>query len=110
MGPRTIIIGGGISGLSCAWYLAKGGVTPTIIEARPWLGGVIVGEKFRKQGIGEKLCTAVEDYARSRSIKELYLFTLDKQAWYRRLGWSVLRPCVWHGRPGDIMSKALQGF
>lgn len=41
MGPRTVIIGGGISGLSCAWYLVKGGVAPTIVEARPRLGGVI---------------------------------------------------------------------
>jgi len=44
LGPRTIIIGGGISGLSCAWYLAKGGSAPTIVEARPRLGGVIQTE------------------------------------------------------------------
>jgi oxygen-dependent protoporphyrinogen oxidase len=41
---RTIIIGGGISGLSTAYYLAKGGATSTIIESRPRLGGVIQTE------------------------------------------------------------------
>jgi hypothetical protein len=36
------------------------------------------------------------------------LFTLDKQAWYSRLGWIVLGPCVWQQRPVDIMCKHLQ--
>jgi oxygen-dependent protoporphyrinogen oxidase len=41
---RTVIIGGGISGLSTAYYLAKAGVPSTIIESRPRLGGVIQTE------------------------------------------------------------------
>ena len=45
MGPRIAIVGGGISGLSCAWYLAKSGISPVIIEARPRLGGVIQTER-----------------------------------------------------------------
>ena len=39
--PDTVIIGGGISGLAAAYYLAKGGVAATIVESRPRLGGVI---------------------------------------------------------------------
>ena len=38
---RVVIIGGGISGLSTAYYLAKAGVASTIIEPRDYLGGVI---------------------------------------------------------------------
>lgn len=38
---NPIIIGGGISGLSAAYYLRKSGIPSTIIEARPRLGGVI---------------------------------------------------------------------
>jgi len=41
---RTVIIGGGISGLSAAYYLAKAGVPSILIEARPRLGGVIQTE------------------------------------------------------------------
>jgi len=77
-------------------------------DLTPWLGGVFVGSQFRRRGIGAALCATVEDAARSRGIQTLYLFTLDKQAWYSRLGWKVLGPCVWHQRPGDIMCKQLQ--
>jgi oxygen-dependent protoporphyrinogen oxidase len=38
---KVAIIGGGISGLSTAYYLAKGGATATLLESRPRLGGVI---------------------------------------------------------------------
>lgn len=41
---RTLIIGGGISGLSAAYYLAKRGASSTLIESRPRLGGVIQTE------------------------------------------------------------------
>jgi len=41
------IIGGGISGLSTAYYLSKAGVTCTLIEARPRLGGVIQTEHIQ---------------------------------------------------------------
>jgi N-acetylglutamate synthase-like GNAT family acetyltransferase len=77
-------------------------------DLTPWLGGVFVGSHFRRRGIGAALCATVEDEARSRGIQTLYLFTLDKQAWFSRLGWTVLAPCVWHQRPVDIMRKQLQ--
>jgi protoporphyrinogen/coproporphyrinogen III oxidase len=38
---KVLIIGGGISGLSAAYYLAKRGVASTVFESRPRLGGVI---------------------------------------------------------------------
>ena len=41
MPPHAIIIGGGISGLSAAYDLAKAGVSHTLIEKQPRLGGVI---------------------------------------------------------------------
>ena len=44
MAPKVVIIGGGISGLSTAYYLAKGGAASTILESRPRLGGVIQTE------------------------------------------------------------------
>jgi oxygen-dependent protoporphyrinogen oxidase len=38
---EVVIIGGGISGLTTAYYLAKSGAPSTILESRPRLGGVI---------------------------------------------------------------------
>jgi oxygen-dependent protoporphyrinogen oxidase len=38
---KALIIGGGISGLSTAYYLSKAGVRPTLIEKTPNVGGVI---------------------------------------------------------------------
>ena len=73
----------------------------------PWLSRVIVSPHFRRLGIGAALCAHVEDEARSREIQTLYLFTLDKQAWFSRLGWSILGPCLWRERPGDIMCRQL---
>ncbi|HJT89989.1 MAG TPA: protoporphyrinogen oxidase [Bryobacteraceae bacterium] len=43
--PRVVIIGGGISGLSTAYYLKQRGLRATLIEARPRLGGVIDTEQ-----------------------------------------------------------------
>src|SRR5215217_4033975 len=43
---RVLIIGGGISGLSTAYYLSKAGIRSTIVESRPRLGGVIQTEQI----------------------------------------------------------------
>src|ERR1700751_5388670 len=50
-------------------------------DLTPWLGGVFVGSRFRRQGIGATLCATVEDAARTRGDQTFFLFTLDKQAW-----------------------------
>jgi oxygen-dependent protoporphyrinogen oxidase len=42
--PEVAIVGGGISGLSTAYYLARAGVAATLFERRERLGGVIVTE------------------------------------------------------------------
>jgi len=44
MSASVAIVGGGISGLSTAYYLAQAGIASTLIEARPRLGGVIQSE------------------------------------------------------------------
>ncbi|MHB8536269.1 MAG: GNAT family N-acetyltransferase [Sulfuricaulis sp.] len=77
-------------------------------DLAPWLGGVYVAPPFRARGIGAALCAAVEQKAKTFFETEmLYLFTLDRQAWYRSLGWSMYEPCSWCGRSGDIMFKKI---
>src|ERR1700691_5134733 len=38
---KALIIGGGISGLSAAYYLSRAGIRPTLLEGKPRVGGVI---------------------------------------------------------------------
>ena len=38
---HVAVIGGGISGLSAAYYLYRAGIRPTLIEKAPQIGGVI---------------------------------------------------------------------
>ncbi len=45
MTRRVVIVGGGISGLSAAYYLAKANIPSTIVERRSRLGGVIQTER-----------------------------------------------------------------
>lgn len=40
----VVVIGGGVSGLSAAYYLAKAGIPTRLIERRPRLGGVVQTE------------------------------------------------------------------
>lgn len=42
--PNPVIVGGGISGLSAAYYLRKAGLSPLVVERQPRLGGVITTE------------------------------------------------------------------
>ncbi len=41
MSHKALIIGGGISGLSAAYYLSKAGIRPALLERKPHAGGVI---------------------------------------------------------------------
>ena len=43
--PRVAIVGGGIAGLSAAYYLSQSGIPSTLVESRPRLGGVISTEQ-----------------------------------------------------------------
>lgn len=77
-------------------------------DLTPWLGGVYVAPQFRGRGIGAALCKVVEQNAKSIVKGEiLYLFTLDKQAWYQNLGWRISEPCSWCGQEGSIMFKKI---
>jgi oxygen-dependent protoporphyrinogen oxidase len=42
---KVVIVGGGISGLSAAYYLSKAGIPSILVERRPRLGGVIQTER-----------------------------------------------------------------
>jgi len=46
LGQKIVVIGGGHNGLIAAFYLAKGGFKPVVLEAREIVGGGAVTEEF----------------------------------------------------------------
>jgi len=73
----------------------------------PWLGGVLVMPGRRRHGVGAALCAEVEQHARRAGHGALYLFTLDRQAWYAHQGWTTLGGGAWRGHAGSVMEKRL---
>jgi GNAT superfamily N-acetyltransferase len=74
-------------------------------DLTPWLGGVFVRSQYRRHGIGSALCRAIEEKAWLMDFGVLYLFTIDQQRLYTRLGWQHLQASFWRGCPIDIMMK-----
>ena len=74
-------------------------------EFTPWLGGMFVRPQYRRRGVGSTLCHALEEKAWLLRFPVLYLFTLDQQRLYARLGWQHLQPSSWLGHGVDIMFK-----
>lgn len=73
----------------------------------PWLASVYVEPSFRQQGIGSRLVRHVMWQAHRAGIAELYLFTPDKAAFYRRLGWTTLSEDIYRGHPVTVMRADL---
>ena len=46
LGQKVVIVGGGHNGLITAFYLAKGGFKPVVLERREMVGGGAVTEEF----------------------------------------------------------------
>jgi len=74
-------------------------------EFTPWIGGMFVLPHHRRRGIGAAICRALEEKAWLMGFPILYLFTLDQQRLYARLGWQHLQASSWLQHPVDIMFK-----
>ena len=73
----------------------------------PWLSGVFVLPEHRRRGVGTALCRHVEACAVQMGHKKLYLFTIDQQPLYERLGWLYLDKGTWMGVVADVMTKSV---
>jgi N-acetylglutamate synthase-like GNAT family acetyltransferase len=71
----------------------------------PWLSGVFVLPGHQRRGVGTALCHQVEVCARQMGHSRLYLFTLDQQALYQRMGWRFMDKGSWMGVDADVMTK-----
>ena len=62
----------------------------TRMEYSPWLASVFVPPQHRNNGIGTRLVSHVMTIAVKNGFDSLYLFTPDKERYYRKLGWSTI--------------------
>ncbi|SHF70722.1 Acetyltransferase (GNAT) family protein [Modicisalibacter ilicicola DSM 19980] len=76
-------------------------------ELTPWLASVFVLPEWRGKGVASHLVRRVEHEARQAGIERLYLFTPDRQALYRRLGWETHEALVYRGEEVTIMTRRL---
>ncbi len=65
-------------------------------DLSPWLAGVYVGKQYRRRGIGSDLVKRIMMEAESLGTPTLYLFTVDKEKLYARLGWKTFDQQIYH--------------
>lgn len=53
------------------------------------LRSLVVAANARSAGLGRDLVAVLEDAARDRGIRELWLLTIDADAWFQRHGYDV---------------------
>jgi GNAT superfamily N-acetyltransferase len=76
------------------------------MDLTPWLAAVYVAPEFRGQAIGSQLVRGIEAAAIRLQLERLYLFTPDQEAFYARLGWSVLEKVEYRQHANVIMTKS----
>ena len=83
IGDRVIIIGGGHNGLITAFYLAKGGFKPTVLERREQVGGGAVTEEFhpgfRASTLAHTLGPLRADVARELRLERFNLHVIQPE-------------------------------
>jgi predicted N-acetyltransferase YhbS len=58
-------------------------------ERSPWLAALYVVPEYRRRGIGAGLVNAAAANAMALGVETLYLATVEREAFYARLGWEI---------------------
>ena len=64
-------------------------------EYQPGLGGLLVAEQYRRQGIGTELVKAGMKLAQAQGYQRVYATTVAARGILERLGWQLFQ-VVWH--------------
>ena len=76
-------------------------------QLTPWLASVFVAPEHRGKGVGSELVRYVMRKAQEAGIGTLYLFTPDREGFYKNLGWQVLSKETYRGHLVTIMQVRL---
>ena len=73
-----------------------------------WLGTVYVLPEYRNRGIGTQIIEhSLSEAKRSGNIKELFLYTHDRERFYTKFGWQALERPFYHGREVVVMKRLI---
>lgn len=82
-------------------------VYPQFRTYRPWLGMLYVIPEKRLLGIGSLLCSRIEQQARARRNKKIYLYTFTAEQMYRKQAWIEMKRVIYKSRDTVVMYKDL---
>ena len=72
----------------------------------PWVASLYVPPAFRRRGVGRSLVSHVIDYARSKRLPRIYLWTPGSPGFYEKCGWRVLLATTYSSRPITVLQFA----
>ncbi len=72
-------------------------------ELTPWLASVFVDPNARKKNVGRTVVQRVMQHAREIGVKTLYLYTPDREHFYRHMGWQTIEKLEYHGANVTMM-------
>jgi glycine/D-amino acid oxidase-like deaminating enzyme len=97
----AVVIGGGLAGVSAAWFLARAGLDTLLLEAGAIASGITGrGTGLITLGLGEPYSRSVERYGRAR-VREVWRFTHENRTLVRRLVEGLSLRCD-HSRRGGL--------
>lgn len=68
-----------------------------------WLANLYVLPGHRTRGVGEQLLTAALQFAAARQLTPVNLYTTDKEVYYSRRGWRVIKRGWFRRQPAVVM-------
>lgn len=77
-------------------------------EYSPWLASVYVTAEHRRQGIARRLILHAMEAAFRQGTAEMYLYTPNQSALYKKVGWQVLSREQYHGEAVTVMRCELK--
>ncbi|MFL1406877.1 GNAT family N-acetyltransferase [Marinobacter sp. M1N3S26] len=73
----------------------------------PWVGGGMVAPQYRRNGIGARMASALEQVARNLGFKTIYTGTSTANSLLAREGWRFMELVQYNGEAVSIYEKTL---
>lgn len=90
-----------------AWAALKASDFKDRPDLSPWLGGLYVDKRHRRQGVGTSLVQEIERLSAELGVTKLFLVTDDAVDFYCKLDWSVLERTESRGFSVVVMEKSI---